>query len=137
MKRVFAPFEKVSARRLWGLETPIELFLFQELLSRGVRPQCQYLIYPDGNVYQSLYDVYSDIEFRRGQSILCEADMYLPEKRLAIFCDGTHHERRKQRNADARINAELQNLGIQPVRIPGRLINSDLKAAGDIVVAAI
>lgn len=137
IKRVFAPFEKVSARRLWGLETPIELFLFQELLSRGIRPQCQYLIYPDGNVYQSLYDVYSDIEFRRGQNILAEADMYLPEKRLAIFCDGAHHERRKQRDSDARIDGELQNLGIRSVRIPGRLINSDLKAAGDIVAAAI
>ncbi len=137
IKRVFTPFDRVRARRLWGLETPIELFLFQELLSRGIQPQCQYLIYADGSVYQSLYNVYSDIEFRRGQNILAEADMYLPEKRIAIFCDGAHHERRKQRDADARIDAKLHNLGIRPVRVPGRLINSDLRAAGDIVAAAI
>ncbi|CAN7341541.1 hypothetical protein LJR010_001768 [Ensifer adhaerens] len=137
IKRVFSPFAVMGTRRLWGLETPIELFLFQELLSRGIRPQCQYLIYPDGSAYQSLYDVYSDVEFRRGQNMLAEADMYLPEERLAIFCDGAHHERRKQREADARIDAELKNVGIKSVRIQGRLINSDLQAAGDMVVAAI
>ncbi|TBY02093.1 endonuclease domain-containing protein [Rhizobium laguerreae] len=137
MKRVFAPFENVSTRRLWGLETPIELFLFQELLSRGIRPQCQYLIYQDGSTYQSLYDVYSDVEFRRGQHILGEADMFLPEERLAIFCDGAHHDRRKQKDTDARIDGELKKLGIRSVRVPGRLINSDLEAAGDLVSAAL
>lgn len=137
LKKVFKPFEMVETRRLWGLETPIELFLFQELMSRGIRPQCQYLIYPDGSAYQSLYDMYSDIEFRRGQNILAEVDMYLPEKRLAIFCDGAHHERRKQREADTRICIDLQKLGIKSVRVPGRLINSDLKAAGDMVVSAL
>lgn len=137
IKRVFTPFENLTTRRLWGLETPIELFLFQELLSRGIRPQCQYLIYPDGTAYQSLYDVYADVEFRRGQNILAEADMYLPEKRIAIFCDGAHHERRKQREADERIDDELQRLGIRSVRVSGRLINSDLEAAGAAVAAAI
>tara|TARA_R100000935_G_C2841553_1_gene171370 strand:+ start:6266 stop:7186 length:921 start_codon:yes stop_codon:yes gene_type:complete len=137
MKKVFAPFNTVIARRLWGLETPIELFLFQELLSRGIRPQCQYLIYPDGNAYQSLYDVYSDVEFRRGQNILAEADMFLPEERLAIFCDGAHHERRKQRESDERIVGKLLDIGIRSVRIPGRLINSDLRAAGEMVVSAL
>ncbi|MEM8836684.1 MAG: hypothetical protein AAGE89_01225, partial [Pseudomonadota bacterium] len=136
-KMVFSAFDKINARRLWGLETPIELFLFQELLSRGIRPLCQYLIYPDGSTYQSLYDVYSDIEFRRGQNILAEADMFLPENRLAIFCDGSRHDRRPQRMKDAKIDAELQNLGIRSVRVPGRLINSDLEAAGNMVMAAL
>lgn len=137
VKKVFTPFDSVSTRRLWGLETPIELFLFQELLSRGIRPQCQYLIYPDGSTFQSLYDMYSDIEFRRGQHLLAEADMYLPAERLAIFCDGAHHDRRGQRETDARIGEELQNLGIRSVRVPGRLINSDLRAAGDMVASAL
>ncbi|MGV1949668.1 endonuclease domain-containing protein [Agrobacterium vitis] len=135
IKRLFEPFKNVTTRRLWGLETPIELFLFQELLSRGIRPQCQYLIYSDGSAYQSLYDMYSDVEFRRTQAIVAEADMYLPEKRLAIFCDGSHHERLKQRDRDAKIDIKLKELGIQSVRVPGRLINSDLKAAGDMVEA--
>jgi len=137
MKKLFTPFSEVRARRLWGLETPIELFLFQEMLSRGKRPQCQCLIYPDGSSYQSLYDVYSDIEFRRGQNILVEVDMFLPEERIAIFCDGAHHDRRKQKQTDAKINVALEGLGIKPVRVPGRLINSDMKAAGDMIDAAI
>jgi very-short-patch-repair endonuclease len=137
IKKLFQPFSKVRARRLWGLETPIELFLFQELLSRGERPECQYLIYPDGSAFQSLYDMYSDIEFRRGQNLLAEADLFMPKERLAIFCDGAHHERRKQKDKDARINSELEKLGIRSVRLPGRLINSDLKAAGDLVEDAL
>ncbi|WP_260000514.1 endonuclease domain-containing protein [Leisingera caerulea] len=137
IKKLYTPFKAVECRRIWGLETPIELFLFQELLSRGLRPQCQCIIYPDGCVYQSLYDVYTDVEFRRGQNILTEADMYLPDKRLAIFCDGAHHERAKQQKKDAKIGKQLANLGIQSVRVPGRLINSDLEAAGDLVSKAI
>lgn len=131
LKKLFAPFTEVRARRLWGLETQIELFLFQELLSRGIKPQCQHLIYPDGSTYQSLYDVYADIEFRRGQNILTEVDMFLPNERLAVFCDGAHHERRKQRQKDAQIDAKLKEIGIESVRVPGRLINADLKGAGD------
>lgn len=137
IKKLYAPFKSVKSRRIWGLETPIELFLFQELLSRGVRPQCQCLIYPDGNVYQSLYDVYADVEFRRDQNILTEADMYLPDEKVAIFCDGSHHDRASQKEKDAKISVELENLGIRCIRVAGRLINSDLKAAGDQVAEAI
>jgi hypothetical protein len=137
IKKLFTPFKQVSTRRIWGLETPIELFLFQELLSRGIRPQCQNLIYPNGSVFQSLYDVYADVEFRRSQRLLTESDMFLPDKKIAIFCDGAHHERGKVKEKDAKIDARLANLGIRAIRIPGRLINFDLKVAGDMVAEAV
>lgn len=136
-KKLYTPFKEVQARRIWGLESPIELFLLQELTSRGLRPNCQCLIYPDGSVHQSLYDVYADIEFRRGQKLVTEADLYFPEKKVAVFCDGSHHERRKQKEKDAKIDEKLKTLGIQSVRIPGKLIIKDLSAAGDCVSATL
>jgi hypothetical protein len=76
IRKLFTPFAGLECRRIWGVESPEELFLLQELLFRGLRPECQYLVYPNGTCYPSLYDVYADIEFRRGMNILTEADFF-------------------------------------------------------------
>lgn len=132
IKKLFTPFRKWESRHIWGVESDIERFLFQELLSRGLRPQLQWIIYKSGQYYQSLYDVYKDIDFRHGAETLTEADLFFPEEMVAVFCDGSrHHKRRKDREKDERINAALLDIGITPVRVSGREIREDLKAAGD------
>jgi hypothetical protein len=63
-KLLFTPFKKVEARRVWGAETPIELFLIQALAKENLFPLCQMLIMDDGAVFPSWYHLWQDIEFR-------------------------------------------------------------------------
>ena len=138
IKKLYTPFKKWESRHIWGVDSDIERFLFQELLSRGLRPQLQWIIYKSGQFYQSLYDVYKDVEFRHGAEMLTEADLFFPDEKVAIFCDGSkHHKRRKDREKDERINAALLDFGITPVRVSGQEIRSDLIAAGERVQRAL
>lgn len=127
IKTVYKPFTKPSIRRIWGIETQTELLLFQELLSYGLKPEFQYLIYPDGSAYPSLYNAYSDIEFRHGQNLVTEADFYFPEQKFAVFCDGAHHRRVKNIEKDNRITENLNALGIQSIRLPNDKIKDDVQ----------
>lgn len=131
IKTIYQPFRRVEARRIWGAQTPIELFLYQELLFRGYRPQLQQLVFPDGRMYPCLYDSYADVETRHELHLLTEVDIFFPERRLAVFCDGRHHGKGKQAERDARIDGKLAELGISSVRISGKSIIEDLNAAAD------
>ena len=128
-KLFFTPFEKVEARRVWGAETPIELFLLQALAPEGLFPECQVLIMDDGATFPSLYHLWHDIEFRHSDGLVTEVDLYFPENRVAVFCDGGHHSRAKVRIRDAEIDTKLKSLGIHPVRITGDEIRHNLPAA--------
>lgn len=135
-KLLYTPFKKVEARRVWGAESPIELFLLQELLRRGLSPTLQVLIYDDGSIYPSLYHLWRDIEFRHTPGLITEADMYFSEQRVAVFCDSTRfHSRRKARAKDHAVNERLATIGIRAVRVSGPQIVRDLKMAADTVCA--
>jgi hypothetical protein len=54
---------------------------------------------------------------------------YFPEERLAVFCDGSHHARSRQKAKDAAINAKLEAVGIRAVRISGAEIKFELPKA--------
>ena len=73
--------------------------------------------------------LWHDVEFRHSDGLVTEADLYFPAQRVAIFCDGAHHSRGKQKAKDAAINAKLEAVGIRPVRIPSSEINFDLLKA--------
>jgi hypothetical protein len=90
---LYVPFENVHTRRIWGAQSPIELFLYQELLRRGLRPALQMLIYDDGTIYPSLYHLWRDIEFRHSPGLISEPDMYFVDQKLAVFCDSAKHHR--------------------------------------------
>jgi very-short-patch-repair endonuclease len=66
-----------------------------------------------------------------------EADLYFPEQRVAVFCDGTHHARGKQKAKDAAINAKLEAKRIKAVRILSAEIKLDLPKAVSRVEEAI
>ncbi len=128
-KLLFTPFKRVQARRVWGAETPIELFLIQALASEKLFPECQMLIMEDGTTFPALYYLWHDIEFSQSAGLVTEADLYFPTERVAIFCDGAHHMRGRQKAKDAAINAKLEAVGIHPIRIPGSVIKFDLPQA--------
>jgi hypothetical protein len=126
---LFTPFERVQARRVWGAETPIELFLVQALAKEKLFPESQVLIMEDGSTFASWYHLWSDVEFRHSAGLVTEADLYFPTQRVAVFCDGSHHARPKQQKKDAAINAKLEAAGIRAVRVPSKEIKFDLPAA--------
>lgn len=128
-KLFFTPFKRVEARRVWGAETPIELFVIQALAKEKLFPACQMLVMDDGATFPSLYHLWSDVEFRHSDGLVTEADLFFPDERVAVFCDGGHHARAKQRAKDAAITEKLAALGIRSLRIPGDAIRGDLPKA--------
>jgi len=137
-KLLYAPFGKVVTRRIWGAESPIELFLFQELLRRGLSPSLQMQFYQDGSIHPSLYHLWRDVDFRHMPVLITESDMYFPDQRVAVFCDSNkHHARAAAKRKDKKVDASLEAHGVTSVRVPGPLILNDLKAAADLVMAAL
>ncbi|MBR0948350.1 endonuclease domain-containing protein [Bradyrhizobium liaoningense] len=128
-KLFFTPFRQVEARRVWGAETPIELFVIQALAKEKLFPACQILIMTDGATFPSWYHLWNDVEFRHTDGLVTEADLFFSDERVAVFCDGGHHARAKQKAKDAVITEKLAALGIRSVRIPGDEIRNDLPKA--------
>ena len=128
-KLFFTPFKEVEARRVWGAETPIELFVIQALAKEKLFPARQMLIMDDGATFPSLYHLWNDVEFRHSDGLVTEADLFFPDERVAVFCDGGHHARAKQKAKHAVITEKLTALGIRFVRIPGDEIRTDLPNA--------
>ncbi len=134
---LFKPFKRVEPRRVWGAESPIELFMVQELSRRGLHPQLQMLIMEDGATYPSFYHLWGDLNFRHSRGPLTNVDLYFPEHRLAVFCDGRNFHRGKRRKKDEKISGRLRELGISSVRLRGSLIVNDLARAADLVLEAL
>ena len=129
---LFKPFKKVEVRPVWGARSPIEMFLIQELARRGVHPELQILVMDDGATFPSFYHLWGDPEFRSATGVLTEADLYFPDERVAVFCDGrSYHRGKKKRAKDEAINQKLRDLGITPIRITGRQIVLNLDQAAD------
>ncbi|MEZ2145372.1 hypothetical protein AAE026_24240 [Bradyrhizobium sp. DN5] len=128
-KLFFTPFKQVEARRVWGAETPIELFVIQALAKENLHPACQMLIMSDGATFPSWYHLWNDVEFRHTDGLVTEADLFFEKERVAVFCDGGHHTRAKQKAKDAAITEKLAALGIRSVRIPGDEIRTGLAKA--------
>lgn len=128
-KLLFTPFTAVTARRVWGAETPIELFLIQALAKENLFPQSQMLIMEDGGTFPGWYHLWNDPKFRQSRGVVTDADLYFPTDRIAVFCDGSHHSRKKNRERDAAINAKLEAVGIKAIRIPGSEIKFELPTA--------
>ena len=136
-KRLFRPFKRPVSRRVWGAESPIELFLFQELLRRGLQPELQQWLYPDGTVLPSLYHSWRDRDPTPGEAIT-EADLFFPKERVAVFCDGGRfHSTEVAQKKDQRIVAALEAIGVRAVRVSGKAIVKRLGEGADKVCAAL
>lgn len=137
-KLLYKPFSDLRPRRLWGAQSPIELFLLQELLRRDRSPLLQILLFGDGSIHASLFDLWRDIDFRYAPGLITEADMHFPGRKLAVFCDSMrHHRGRKAQEKDALIDEKLAAIGVASLRVSGRLIVDDVAAAADLVEQAL
>ncbi|NML08034.1 hypothetical protein [Sphingomonas sp. G-3-2-10] len=137
MDLMFRPFGRIGCRRIGGTETPIELFLMQELARHGLFGVPPMLVMEDGGLFPSWYHLWQDLEFRDAPGLISEVDLYFADERVAVFCDGAHHRQAKRRAKDEAIDAKLAALGIRAVRVSSTLINSDLGAAAAAVRAAL
>jgi hypothetical protein len=137
MRLMFTPFKKVEARRVWGAQSPIELFLLQALLGRGLSPTLQMLFFDDGSSHPSLYNFW-DAAAATLPTLITEADLYFPDQKVAVFCDSArHHRGGKAAARDTAISERLAAIGVKAVRVPGPMIVHDLARAADLVCAAL
>ena len=129
-KLLFRPFECVRTRRIWGLETAIELFVFQEIANRNLPiPQPQVMIMQDGTNFPCLYDAWSDFGEESSLDLVTEADFLFPEHRVALFCDGAQHSRRRNQDRDKKIDKRLNELGYRSIRLNSKRILNDVSDA--------
>eukprot|EP00456_Euglypha_rotunda_P033350 TRINITY_DN2584_c0_g1_i12.p1 TRINITY_DN2584_c0_g1~~TRINITY_DN2584_c0_g1_i12.p1 ORF type:complete len:314 (+),score=36.90 TRINITY_DN2584_c0_g1_i12:522-1463(+) len=135
-KRYYTPFADTKPRPIWGVESPIELYLFQALLGHGTRPIPQVRIYRDGSIYASFHDMFRDDVFKSDKELATTPDFYFPDKRVAVYCvSGQYHRSAKAKKKDDEISERVRTLGITPVRISGKAIIHDLDKAVSEVLA--
>jgi hypothetical protein len=119
----FRPFENINPRRIWGCDSPIELFLLQGMYLKGWHPEIQMGIYRTGEVIQN-YHKMQESEIWLGQDrLITAADFYFPEINLAIFCDGKEFHNVEK---DEAINKKLNDFGISVLRFSGKQISESL-----------
>lgn len=119
--RYFKPFKKVKPRRVWGCDSPIELFLLQALDSIGLNPELQTIICQDGFTVPTFHKLWENQKARRKLKTITEADFYFADQKLAVFCDSVaHHSSPEAIKKDAAIDEKLNNIGIHSLRICGR-----------------
>lgn len=124
-KRYFKPFTKAKPKRIWGCDSPIELFLLQAMGSIGLNPELQTMICADGSTISHIHALWENNKARRKLKVITETDFYFPHKKLAVFCDSiAHHSSSEAIKKDAEIDRKLNNIGIQSLRIRGTEIAS-------------
>lgn len=122
----FKKFTKIKPRKIWGCDSPIELFLLQAMDSLDLTPEIQTIITNDGLTFPSLHKLWENARSRKRLNMITEADFYFPEEKLAIFCDSKqHHASQESIDKDKRIDSELSVLGIKSLRVLGTDIVSD------------
>jgi very-short-patch-repair endonuclease len=137
-RKYFKRFTSDRPRRVWGLESPIELFLAQGLAGLGLYPEFQTLFLSDGAVFPSYYHMLDDPQMRRQLDAITAADLYFPDQKLAVFCDSTRfHRGRQHQSKDDAITRKLTGFGINVLRIPGSTIVGDLSSAVARVLTAL
>ena len=130
----FKPFTNTKPRRIWGCDSPIELFLLQGLFIRKRSPEIQMCIYKTGEIYPNYYKM-QESEYWIGEDrLITAADFYFQDKKLAIFCDGKEfHDPEK----DRKINSSLDDLGIKVLRFSGKRITEELESVLDEIEACL
>ena len=133
-RRYFKKFENIRPRKIWGCDSPIELFLLHAMNAKGFFPEIQTALFEDGSTHPTLHQMISanskECEIRQ----ITDADFYFPEHNLAVFCDSNaHHRSKRAKEKDARIDGELKGLGIRSLRVMGTEIIEDPYNCVDLV----
>ncbi len=127
IKRYYKPFTDVKPRKIWGCDSPIELFLIQALAKNNLYPVIQTSIFKNGHVYDNFFEMIKNKIFIKGDEMITEADLYFPESKLAVFCDSKQfHRGKKNENKDDNIDKSLADIGIKTLRLTGKEIINNL-----------
>lgn len=119
----FKPFKKLRPKKIWGCDSPIELFLIHAMDSIGLNPELQTIICEDGFTVPSFHKLWENHKSRKRLKSITDADFYFPAKKLAVFCDSvTHHSSLEAKKKDQIIDEKLKKIGIRSLRICGRNI---------------
>jgi len=84
IKRYYTPFSKPEPRRIWGADSPIELFLIHALAYSGLLPEIQTSIFKDGSVYAILRTKFEQV-LRLKPSSCREQDLFSQVRGRANF----------------------------------------------------
>ena len=118
--RYFKDFKTTKPIKIWGCDSPIELFLLQAMSQLGLNPKIQTIILPDGSTFPSLQSMWEGgRRTRKLNNIITEADFFFEEK-IAVFCDSmAHHTSDAAMAKDSAIDQKLADIGIRSIRISG------------------
>lgn len=121
-KEYFKIFKEVKPVKIWGCDSPIELFLLQAMGQIGLHPKIQMLIYPDGSIFPSLQSMWqSGVRTKRLAKIITEADFFFENEKVAVFCDSiAHHTSAADIAKDSAIDKKLEEVGIRSFRVSGK-----------------
>lgn len=121
----YKPFENTNPRRIWGCDSPIELFLLQAMYLEGLRPEIQMCVYRDGTIIPNYYQMQESGIWIGQDKLITAADFYFPNEKLAIFCDGSEfHDIVK----DQVITEKLKGFGIDSLRFSGKEISENIES---------
>jgi hypothetical protein len=130
--RYFKPFTNIEPVKIWGCDSPIELFLLQAMHSYNLKPKIQMHIFKDGSVFPSLHAMWEEgVRTKKLNNRITEADFFFEEKRIAIFCDSVaYHSSEEAIAKDKAIDVSLNDVGIRSIRISGPdIVQSPLSCA--------
>ncbi len=131
-KRLYKWYSNTLPRKLWGADSPIELFLAHAFSKEKLYPVFQTVLLDDGRMYPSFFHMFGTGEKVGEAKIITEIDFYFPDQKLAVFCDSIqHHRGNKNQNKDLAIDKKLYDLGIKSIRINSRQIFGDIYAEVD------
>jgi len=132
LSRYFKPFTNIDPIKIWGCDSPIELFLLQAMYHLKLKPRIQTYIFSDGTAFPTLQSMWEGGKKTKalGKTIT-EADFYFEEQKVAVFCDSiAYHSSDEEKAKDAAIDEKLQDIGINTIRISGTdIMNSPLECA--------
>lgn len=117
----FKPFNKLKPKKVWGCDSPIELFLIHAMDSINLNPELQTIICEDGFTVPGFHKLWENHKSRNRIKSITDADFYFPDKKLAVFCDSVaHHSSPEAKRKDKAIDEKLKIIGIRSLRICGR-----------------
>jgi hypothetical protein len=138
IRKYFKEFSNLIPRKIWGADSPIELFLIHSLANKGVYPEIQSMIFEDGSVYPSIHHMISENRRKSEIRMITEADLFFRDKNVAVFCDSKqHHRSKKAQKKDKRITDQLSSLGIKSIRINGSDIVNKINVCTDQLIETI
>jgi hypothetical protein len=119
--RYFKPFKNIEPIKIWGCDSPIELFLLQALNSLSLKPKIQMHIFSDGTTFPSLQSMWENGKRTKALSkTITEADFYFEDQNVAVFCDSVaYHSSPEAIAKDRAIDEKLEGIGIRSIRILG------------------